>query len=125
MTEGSLGREELRELLFDDLPPPPPDAQQEMFDRTFAGDGGDGAELLPPDHVFEPELADADGDVPPDAGLDDVGGHGIDDPDGDYTDPGADLGQDPGGDVHDLPDGDVTDGGDPAFDHLGDLGTGW
>ncbi len=45
-------RDELRELLFDSAPAPAVDTAA-MFERTFAAAGPDGADLLPPDGLFD------------------------------------------------------------------------
>ena len=55
-------RDELRELLLDSAPPAEVDTAA-MFERTFAVDGPDGAELLPPDGLF---------DLPPDDPADEL-----------------------------------------------------
>lgn len=131
MTDDMASRDALRELLFDGVTPP--DGSDAMFARTFAAEGGDGSELLPPDDLFD---GGADGtDDPGDLALfddtDPADGYteGYADTDGlpddlvadDHT--GHDGGHDPGAD--DALDG--TDGTDPgaAPHHDGDPGTGW
>jgi hypothetical protein len=111
-------REELRELLFDSAPPPEID-REALFARTFASEPGAGADLLPPDGLFDlpgddpadEALLDADG-TPTDAddpgGTDDLGDPGVE-PD---TDAGTDLDPDVAG--ADGPWGDPAAGGDPA-----------
>lgn len=114
-------REELRELLFDSAPPPEID-REALFARTFASEPGAGADLLPPDGLFDlpaddpadEALLDADTDADPG----DLGGGPGDtgaDPD---TDAGTDLDPDVAAGA-DGPWGDPTaedpaDGGDPA-----------
>jgi hypothetical protein len=121
-------RDELRELLFDSAPPPEVDTAA-MFERTFAADGPDGSELLPPDGLFDLPADDPadelllDGlpaDAPlEDAGLDDAG---LDDGTLD------DIGDDTGFDVPDAAaDGgadDATDDGTDPGAPFGDHGTG-
>jgi len=68
-------REELQALLFDSAPPADVDGEA-LFARTFASDEGAGADLLPPDGLF-----DLPADDPADAaGLDGTGfdGAGLD-----------------------------------------------
>ena len=69
-------REELQALLFDSAPPADVDGEA-LFARTFASDEGAGADLLPPDGLF-----DLPADDPADAGLDGAGldGAGFDGP---------------------------------------------
>ncbi len=115
-------REELRELLFDSAPPPEID-REALFARTFASEQGAGADLLPPDGLFdlpgddpadEALLLDADG-TPADAddpdgtgGTDGTGDPGVE-PD---TDAGTDLDPDVAG--ADGPWGDPGAEDDPA-----------
>jgi hypothetical protein len=56
-------RDELRELLFDSAPPAEVD-REALFARTFAAEEGAGADLLPPDGLF-----DLPADDPADEGL--------------------------------------------------------
>ncbi len=112
-------REELRELLFDSAPPPEID-REALFARTFASEQGAGADLLPPDGLFDlpgddpadEALLDADG-TPADADADDPGGTGDPgvEPDAD-TDAGTDLDPDVSG--ADGPWGDPGAEDDPA-----------
>jgi hypothetical protein len=60
-------REELQALLFDSAPPADVDGEA-LFARTFASDEGAGADLLPPDGLF-----DLPADDPADAGFDEPG----------------------------------------------------
>ena len=129
-------RDELRELLFDSAPPPEVDTAA-MFERTFAADGPDGSELLPPEGLFDLPADDPadelllDG-LPADAPLEDDGfdGPGLDGtPDGVGLDGGFGVGFDGGLDDtgFDVPDHDPdgTDGVDPAPGApFGDHGTG-
>ena len=110
-------REELRELLFDSAPPPEID-REALFARTFASEPGAGADLLPPDGLFDlpgddpadEALLDADGTpADTDTGTGDPGDAGAD-PD---TDAGTDLDPDVAGGA-DGPWGDPTAEDDPA-----------
>lgn len=113
MSDGT--REELRELLFDSAPPPEID-REALFARTFASEPGAGADLLPPDGLF-----DLPGDDPADEALLDVDGTPADADDLDSTDGLGGTGADPDADTDagtDL-DPDVAGGadgpwGDPA-----------
>lgn len=129
-------RDELRELLFDSAPPPEVDTAA-MFERTFAAEGPDGSELLPPDGLFDLPADDPadelllDG-LPADAPLEDAGlddgtlgaglGDGLDDDAGlhdaafDAPDTGPEVTADEGTE-------DGTDGSDPGAP-FGDHGTG-
>lgn len=129
-------RDELRELLFDSAPPPEVDTAA-MFERTFAADGPDGSELLPPDGLFDLPADDPadelllDG-LPADAPLEDSGldDTGLDDAgydDGAPHDTGFDVldaGHEPAADggADDATD-DGTDPGAPFGDH--GTGAGW
>ncbi len=114
-------REELRELLFDSAPPPEID-REALFARTFASEQGAGADLLPPDGLFdlpgddpadEALLLDADG-TPADADdPDDLGAAGADPATEPDTDAGTDLDPDVAAGA-DGPWGDPTAEGDPA-----------
>ena len=122
MTDELASRDALRELLFDDVAPPP--GSEAMFAATFAATGSEGAELLPPDDLFDDPVPDDGTDDP---GIDD--GTLLDDP---GADPDADT---------DVPDDLPVDAEhpadwsdptpDPAPDHVvdpthhGDPGTGW
>lgn len=116
MSDGT--REELRELLFDSAPPPEID-REALFARTFASDEGAGADLLPPDGLF-----DLPGDDPADEALLDADGTpaDVDAPEtGDLGDTGADPDTDAGTDLDpdvaagaDGPWGDPTAEDDPA-----------
>lgn len=118
MTDEFVSRDALRELLFDDVAPPP--GSEAMFAATFAATGSEGAELLPPDDLFD--------DPVPDDGADDLP---LDDPA--FDDPGVDPGVDTADAPDDLPvDAEHTaDWSDPTPDHTvdpthhGDPGTGW
>ncbi|MBW0092598.1 hypothetical protein I4I73_26140 [Pseudonocardia sp. KRD-184] len=130
MTDDMASRDALRELLFDGVTPP--DGSDAMFARTFAAEGGDGSELLPPDDLFAggtDEGADDPGDLALFDDTDPADGYGHTDTDGlpddlvvadDHT--GHDGGHDGGDDAHDG-----TDGTGPGTDphHDGDPGTGW
>lgn len=136
MTDDMASRDALRELLFDGVTPP--DGSDAMFARTFAAEGGDGSELLPPDDLFDGGTDDGSDDGSDDPGdpalfddTDPADGylHGHTGPDGlpddlvvadDHT--GHDGGHDGGDDAHDG-----TDGTDPGAGphHDGDPGTGW
>ena len=129
MTDELASRDALRELLFDGVAPPP--GSEAMFAATFAATGSEGAELLPPDDLFDDPVPDDGTDDP---GVDDGTPDGAlpddpDDPDADadapddlpvdaehpadWSDPNSDPTQDP------APDHVV----DPT--HHGDPGTGW
>ncbi|GAA3233891.1 hypothetical protein GCM10017691_29870 [Pseudonocardia petroleophila] len=136
-----MSRDALHELLFDGVAPPA--GSDAMFAQTFAAEGSDGADLLPPDGLFDiPADDDLDGDpIPGDPILDDPALGGLaDDPadpafDADHTDdpaledPALD---DPALDHHAAPDADhdaaaadpALGGTDPAAGHP-DPGTGW
>ncbi|MDN5932084.1 MAG: hypothetical protein L0I24_13635 [Pseudonocardia sp.] len=114
MSDELASRDALRELLFDDVAPPP--GSEAMFAATFAATGSEGAELLPPDDLFD--------DPVPDDGTDELP---LDDPA--FDDPGVDPDT-----AEDLP----VDSehhheyrSDPAADptvdptHHDDPGTGW
>lgn len=126
MTDDLVSRDALREMLFDGVTPP--DGSDAMFERTFAAEGGDGSELLPPDGFFDGG-DDADTDDPGDLALfEDTDPGGLADTDGlpDDLVPADDHGgHDHDGGADDAPDG--TDGTDPGADphHHGDPGTGW
>ena len=121
-------RDELRELLFDTAPPPAVDTEA-MFQATFAADGPDGADLLPPDGLFDLPaddpadelLADdpAFDDPALDDGLDETGDDTADDTAG-LDEPGAEA--EPAWDAE----GDPGDPGAPEvpFDEPG-AGAGW
>jgi hypothetical protein len=51
-------RAQLREQLLDQVPPPSDASREIMFARTFAAAPGAGAELLPPDDLFDPHPDD-------------------------------------------------------------------
>lgn len=126
MTDDLVSRDALREMLFDGVTPP--DGSDAMFERTFAAEGGDGSELLPPDGLFD------GGDGGDDVDTDDPGDLALfedTDPDG-YADTDALPDDLVPADDHDGHDGgsddphDGTDGTDPGADpHHGDPGTGW
>ena len=108
-------REELRELLFDSAPPPEID-REALFARTFASEPGAGADLLPPDGLF-----DLPADDPADEALLDADGTPAD------ADPGFDAGPDPDTDAGTDPDPDVAAGadgpwGDPTAEDPADGG---
>ena len=73
-------REELQALLFDSAPPADVDGEA-LFARTFASEEGAGADLLPPDGLFDLPADDAAFD---DAAFDDAA---FDDPAFDGTAP--------------------------------------
>lgn len=119
-------RDELRELLFDSAPAPQVDTAA-MFERTFAASGPDGAELLPPDGLFDlpaddpaedllvddqQVLDDGFDDAPDDPAADEAGDLPVDT---DHADPAWDT----SGDAADT--GDVPD---TTFDDHG-TGAGW
>jgi hypothetical protein len=114
-------RDELRELLFDTAPPPTVDTDA-MFARTFAADGADGADLLPPDGLFDLPADDPADELP----LDDAALDAGYDPGEDLLDGTADgAGDDDAGDdlaADDLgvDDGHWASGEDPD---TGDAGT--
>ena len=133
MTDDMASRDALRELLLDGVAPPA--ASDAMFARTFAADGAGGADLLPPDGLFDeptdPDLDDPDlddgatlDDPAVDDGVplaDDAGGPDLDPSalgvDHDWSDPGA----------AEHPDtGPADPGADPALDPgHGDPSVGW
>lgn len=127
MTDDMASRDALRELLFDGVTPP--DGSDAMFARTFAAEGGDGSELLPPDDLFDG--ADDGTDDPGDLALFDDTDPADGPTDGDIDSDG--LPDDLVADDHTGHDGgaddtlDGTDGTDPgtAPHHDGDPGTGW
>lgn len=116
MSDEPASRDALRELLFDDVAPPP--GSEAMFAATFAATGSGGAELLPPDDLFD--------DPVPDDGTDELP---LDDPA--FDDPGVDVAEVP----DDLPvDAELpVDWSDPTpdpapehtIDPAHDPGTGW
>ncbi|MHA6782788.1 hypothetical protein ACVGOW_17595 [Pseudonocardia saturnea] len=118
MTDELASRDALRELLFDDVAPPP--GSEAMFAATFAATGSEGAELLPPDDLFDDPVP---GDETDDPGVDD--GTLLDDPDPDTDVP----------DVLPVDAEHPADWSDPIPDpapdhvvdptHHGDPGTGW
>jgi hypothetical protein len=124
-------RDELRELLFDSAPPPEVDTAA-MFERTFAADGPDGSELLPPDGLFDLPADDPadelllDG-LPADAPLEDPG---LDDggpDDAGLDDAGFDAGFDDAGTGDEVAADEGTDDGSDGIDPgapFGDHGTG-
>ena len=84
MTDELASRDALRELLFDGVDPPP--GSEAMFAATFAATGSEGAELLPPDDLFDDPVPDDGTDDP---GVDDGAPDGSlpDDPDTDADAP--------------------------------------
>lgn len=125
MNDELASRDALRELLFDDVAPPP--GSEAMFAATFAATGSAGAELLPPDDLFDDDRSDDAGSdgVGPDDGTDDLP---LDDPA--FDDPGVDVAEvaeDLGVDLEHQ----HVDRSDPAPDdpadhaHHDDPGTGW
>lgn len=129
MTDDMVSRDALRELLFDGVAPPT--GTDAMFDRTFAEQGPYGAELLPPDGLFD---LPAD-DPADDPALDEGAFEDLPSDDAAFDDPGLDvdgaLGDEPGADhgAGDPEHGGATEyGGDP-HDGTGpdplDPGTGW
>ena len=128
MTDDMVSRDALREMLFDGVTPP--DGSDAMFERTFAAEGGDGSELLPPDGFFDGG-DDGDTDDPGDLALfEDTDPDGSADTDGlpDDLVPADDHGGHDGGHDagHDGGTDDAQDGTDPGADpDHGDPGTGW
>lgn len=115
MSDEPASRDALRELLFDDVAPPP--GSEAMFAATFAATGSGGAELLPPDDLFDDPVPDDTDELP------------LDDPA--FDDPGVDVAEVP----DDLPvDAELpVDWSDPTpdpapehtIDPAHDPGTGW
>lgn len=140
MTDDMVSRDALRELLFDGVAPPT--GTDAMFDVTFAAQGPHGAELLPPDGLFDLPADDpADDPAFDEAALDDVplddvplGDPAFDDPAFDgpaFDDPTLD-GAGTDGAAHDTAAGDEPGPDHGAADpHDGtgpdplDPGTGW
>jgi hypothetical protein len=124
-------RDELRELLFDTAPPPAVDTEA-MFEATFAADGPDGAELLPPDGLFDLPADDpADELLADDPAFDDPAlDPGLDETADDSADEGGDTAglDEPGAEAEPAWDaeGDPGDPGAPEvpFDEPG-AGAGW
>ena len=117
-------RDELRELLFDTAPPPAVDTEA-MFEATFAAGGPDGAELLPPDGLFDLPADDpADellvDDPAFDPTLDDDATHDAPTYGDPALDPGLDEAAGEGGDIAgpDEPGAEA----EPAWDAEGDPG---
>jgi hypothetical protein len=120
MTDELVSRDALRELLFDEVTPPP--GSEAMFAATFAATGPDGADLLPPDALFDVDPAAED---PADPALDDLPLDDLPADDPALDDP--DVPPDVSGDV---PAGDGehhAEETDPASEHAADPdpGTGW
>lgn len=123
MTDELASRDALRELLFDDVAPPP--GSEAMFTATFAATGSEGADLLPPDHLFDYPAPDpAPDDATDDPGVEDetIDGSLPDDPDADAGAP-DDL---PADDEHHADRSDPTPDPDPTDPgHHVDPGSGW
>lgn len=123
MSDDLVSRDALREMLFDgELPPPPP--PEEMFDRTFGSDGDAGADLLPPDTLYdEPGHDPFDDDVP----VDDIAPDPADHPEPEDVEGGFETHDGLDDPAHST---DAPEHGDPLdhpADHdvdAGDLGTG-
>lgn len=60
MIDDEAARERLRAMLLDGVAAPDPQVRETLFDATFAAEPGAGAELLPPDGLFDRDSAEDD-----------------------------------------------------------------
>lgn len=128
MNGDEAARTQLREMLLDDVPLPDEAVREAMFARTFAAEPGAGADLLPPDDLFDSDGFDPD--VAADPGPSDAGGAvafeddsafenepGIGDDGAPPADDWSDLVADPGAAAtadHDAPADAGIEPGDPS-----------
>ena len=115
MNDDEIVRAALRERLLDRVPLPSDASREVMFTRTLAAAPGSGAELLPPDDLFDPRPGDEQaGDVAGDPAVP------VEEPDerGEGGSDGSAVFDDGGPGGHDVAphDGDLFGHGHPPHD---------